>query len=272
VASAEPAAVSNSGALRLLKCSLFSQLNRLNDVERAHEDVAEEPLLRNYLQTLGPELYWTISLLMRRHMFVYTPWEVIYAAEAVIKEMLKPVSKRLPSPFDFHFLALATLTLLEATDIPLFSNHCWDVLEKVDQILGNRDRANAEAGEFENLFATPGWDSRIRLFLERKRSKDQAGQAHNMNVHTNPGPSFVGPNEQRSLQHLADLAVGVEGVTANASTPPPTLPTSENHIIGATPATPRTHQSQQNRQKFVDFTRLTKYGYLNVFGHPKHSH
>jgi hypothetical protein len=265
VANSESASVSNSGVTRLLKCSLFSQLNRLNDIERAHSHGTDELVPRSYLETLGPQVFWTVNLLVRRHMFVYTPLEVIYAAEAVVKEMHKKTANRLPSPFDVHSLCIATLTLLEATDMPIFAGHCWEVLDKVDKILDAREKASAKAGEFNNIFATPAWDRCIRSVLERKRNKDQFGQSHSI-IRTNSAAAhpLMGPNEQRSLQHLADLAVGAEGVVANVSSPPPI---SENHMAaaasGAAPTGP------QSRQRFVDFTRLTKYGYLNVFGHPK---
>src|SRR5699024_10590261 len=73
----------------------------------------------------------------------------------------------------------------------------------------------------------------------------------------------MGPNEQRSLQHLADLAVGAEdsvAASANASTPPPALPSTEN----TTSPNLASAQPQQGRV-VVDFTLLTKEGYLNVF-------
>ena len=266
MANSEKASVSDSGVTRLLKCSLFSQLNRLNDIERAHSHATDELIPRSYFETLGPQVFWTVNLLVRRHMFVYTPLEVIYAAEAVVKEMLKKTTtNRLPSPFDVHSLCIATLTLLEATDMPIFAGHCWEVLDKVDKILDAREKAASKAGEFDNIFATPAWDRRIRSSLERKRNKDQFGQSHSIS-RTNSAAVYplVGPNEQRSLQHLADLAVGAEGVVANASSPPLI---GENHIAAAASGAGST--GPQSRQRFVDFTRLTKYGYLNVFGHPK---
>lgn len=296
----------NPGIKRLFKAVLISQLNRALDVERAHTESAEANVPEGYLQALGPQIYWTLNLLMSRHLYVYTPYEVLHSAEAVVKEMHKDVSNRLSSPIDIHSLVLATLTLLEGSQLPLFSSFCWEVLAKVEEILDRREKTTAEAGEFENLFATPAWDSCLRSWIAEKRPRDQTGAGQNTTAsananadataNTNPNttantnatanansntnananantsssapPPIVGPNEQRSLQHLADLAVGAEGAAAaaaaaNASSPPATTAGGEASAAGGTTAS-AIASLQSQLQAYVDFSLAIKRGYLRV--------
>src|SRR5699024_975255 len=142
------------------------------------------------------------------------------------------MQSRLARPFDLHSLALATMTLLEAAVVPEYANECWDALHKVEEILDRSAKRNAGAAEFVDVRTTPGCDTKIRIFLEGRRIKAQESQLQDPNLNKSSSSTApMGPNEQRSLQHLADLAVGAEdsvAASANASTPPPALPSTEN--------------------------------------------
>lgn len=163
------------------------------------------------------------------------------------------LTTRIPSPIDIYSLSLAVITLLEASKLPLCAEFCWKILGDVEQILDRRAQATATAGEFEDLFSTPQWDQQLRAWIAAEKSNPPQ-QQHNENPNTedtnqqqnqnqssaNNAPSapsnnannnssssqppLVGPNEQRSLQHLADLAVGAEGTSTNedGSAPPAT--------------------------------------------------
>lgn len=268
----------NTGLGRMVGANLTASLERLSEVQDLRGfHVPEETSSDSFLESLQNQLYWTIRLLIKRHIFVYSPYEIIYSAQEVIKELHKAtMQSRLSTPFDLHSLALASMTLLEATVLPEHANECWETLNKVEEILDRRTKRFTGIDEFQDIFATPGWDNKIRIFLEWRRAKSQESQlqdpnlnktnntsnSNNNNGSTAP-PPVMGPNEQRSLQHLADLAVGVEGsvaANANASSPPPALPTTENNLNATEPQA----QAQQGRV-VVDFTLLTKEGYLNVF-------
>lgn len=273
----------NTGLGRMVGANLVASLERLAEVERARQfrETPEEAAAHGFLDNLEPQLYWTIRLLIKRHIFVYSPYEVIYCAEELVNEMHKSTTQpRLPTPFDLHSLALASMTLLEAVVLPEYANECWESLKKVEEILDHRAKHTSEAGEFEDIFATPGWDAKIRAFLDWRRSNNKATletsapDANLKNASSTAPPPVMGPNEQRSLQHLADLAVGAEGtVSANASSPPPALPPTENPAAGpssalnATTSTPSAVPPSTHPQGriYVDFTLLTKEGYLNVF-------
>ena len=256
----------NTGLGRMVGANLAASLERLTEIQDLRGFHAPEELPSNsFLESLQNQLHWTIRLLIKRHIFVYSPYEIIYSAEEVIDELHKAtMQSRLATPFDLHSLALASMTLLEATVLPEYANECWDGLNKVEEILDRRAKRNAGAAEFEDVFTTPGWDTKIRIFLEWRRIKSQESQLqdHNLNK-SSSSAAPMGPNEQRSLQHLADLAVGAEDSVAantNASTPPPALPSTEN----TTSPNLASAQPQQGRV-VVDFTLLTKEGYLNVF-------
>lgn len=222
----------------------------------------EESPKHPYLDSLASQLFYTMRLLAKRHLFVFSPYEVIYNAERLLDELYQAtIQNRASTPFDYHSLALASMTLLEASVIPEHSEECWEHLKKLDEILDHRSaRASAFANgnEFEDIFGTPGWDAKFKLYLEWRRAKAEESQIQELhNRRNSTAAPLMGPNEQRSLQHLADLAVGAEGsVTGNASPPP------ENQ---GNATSPRLATAQPQSRVFVDFTMLTHKGYLNVF-------
>ncbi|KAJ5506545.1 hypothetical protein N7453_005502 [Penicillium expansum] len=261
----------NSGLGRIIGANLVSSLERLAEMEdifQIHE-LPENSTTRPLYESLQAQLYWTVRLLIKRHVFVYSPYEIIFCAQEVINEMHKStMQSRLPSPFDLHSLALASMTLLEATVLPEHANECWATLEKVEEILDRRSKRAAEGSEFDNIFSTPEWDAKIRIFLEWRRIKSQESQLQEAEIGglAKSQQPVMGPNEQRSLQHLADLAVGAEGsVGQNApSTPPPGL-SNEQGEAEQNLAPQLTQSNGGSGRVVVDFTMLTKEGYLNVF-------
>ncbi|KAJ5089978.1 hypothetical protein N7532_008662 [Penicillium argentinense] len=269
----------NTGLGRMVGANLVASLERLADMEdifKIHE-LPENTTTRPLFESLQAQLYWTLRLLIKRHVYVYSPYEIIYCAQEVINELHKAnIQSRLPTPFDLHSLALASMTLLEATVLPEHENECWSSLQKVEEILDRREKRTAKATEFDNIFGTPGWDAKIRVFLEWRRIKSQESQLQESigvlpKSSSGPGSGSqppMGPNEQRSLQHLADLAVGAEGsVSQNApTTPPPGLSADQGET--SPNLAPQLAQSQGGNgtgRVVVDFTMLTREGYLNVF-------
>ncbi|KAH1322282.1 hypothetical protein KXV81_006855 [Aspergillus fumigatus] len=260
---------SNTGLGRMIGANLVASLERLGQIEdlRKPYDAAEETPSHGFFESLQNQLYWTVRLLIKRHIFVYSPYEIIYCAVEVINELHKATMESRPAtPFDLHSLALASMTLLEATVLPEHTNECWDTLRKVEEILDRRAKVSAEATEFENIYATPGWDSKIRIFIDWRRSRAQEPQHQESSVNktSSTAPPVMGPNEQRSLQHLADLAVGAEGSVAASSSSPPPLASTENNVNTTSPHLASSSAHQASRV-VVDFTLLTKEGYLNVF-------
>lgn len=266
----------NTGLGRIIGANLASSLERLSEVQDLRGYHApEESSPDSFLESLQNQLYWTIRLLIKRHIYVYSPYEIIYSAEEVINELHKATfQSRLATPFDIHSLALASMTLLEASVLPEYASECWDALDKLEEILDRRSKRATGGPEFHDVFATPGWDHKIRIFLEWRRAKAQESQLQDpsspvttgkASAGAGAGAAPLGPNEQRSLQHLADLAVGAEGSVATASAnpstppPPPALPSTDN-------TSPNVQtQPQSHGRVVVDFTLLTKEGYMNVF-------
>ncbi|EAU33645.1 conserved hypothetical protein [Aspergillus terreus NIH2624] len=259
----------NSGLGGMVAANMISSLERLGEIEdfRRPNEIPEEAAPQAFLEGLQNQLYWTLRLLIKRHIFVYSPYEIIYSAQEVINEMHKGISQSRPvTPFDLHSLALASMTLLEATVLPEHANECWDSLKKAEEILDYRAKRSTEGGEFGDIFATPGWDAKIRLFLDWRRTKSQESQLQDPSLGKNGSgpPPVMGPNEQRSLQHLADLAVGAEGtVSGGAGSPPPAISSTDNNMPTTSPNLGAVSQPQG--RVVVDFTLLTKEGYLNVF-------
>lgn len=169
------------------------------------------------------------------------------------------LTTRIPSPIDIYSLSLAVITLLEASKLPLCAEFCWKVLGDVEQILDRRAQANNTAGEFEDLFSTPQWDQQLRAWIAAEKSShvpnkentttegtENQSSTHNgtsatNNANNNTASSSqppLGLNEQRSLQHLADLAVGAEGSATNEDGNAPHAPsTSASGSAAAAAAT-----------------------------------
>lgn len=261
----------NTGLGRMVGANMVASLERLAEMEDIFK-VQEMPesTTRPLFESLQTQLYWTVRLLIKRHVFIYSPHEIIYCAQEVVNELHKAtLQNRLCTPFDLHSLALASMTLLEASVLPEHSDECWISLEKVEDILERRAKPSMETSEFSNIFGTPGWDAKIRVFLEWRRAKSQESLLHDASGAFKIGAGsqhpVMGPNEQRSLQHLADLAVGAEGsVGQNASTPPPGLSADQGET--SPNLAPQLAQAGGGTGRVVvDFTMLTKEGYLNVF-------
>lgn len=244
-----------------------------------------------YVETVEKLIYWFLAVMVKRQIALCDAFDIIWLSERILEEMLKQLTTgpRMPSPFDLHALALSVMSLLEATDLPEHAKECWEWLEKAKEIIDLRHQRTNEGGEFANIFATPIWDSKIRNAIDRKQARAQAqGQGQNIatnnanasaNTNTSTGaPPVMGPNEQRSLQHLADLAVGAEGSAgANASSPPP-VPATDVNIAGSGPSAQgniatgqntlpanQQPQSQPNVYMYIEWGMLTKKGYLNIF-------
>lgn len=247
---------------RSMKTALQSHLERLHELERSYELNDKIQIPSSYIAAIGPQIFWTLSLVVSRHLYLYSPFEVLYCAEAVIKEMYKQIPDRQTTPLDLYSLVLATMTLLEGTELPAFSSWTWEVIGKAEQILDRRTKATSCAQEFENLFSSSAWDSRLRALIDNKRARDQSCHGISSALNGNgTAPPLVGPNEQRSLQHLADLAVGAEGAVPGASSPPPTGAAADG-VAGSTFANQQ--PAQQTTQVSIDFTLLTKRGFMNV--------
>lgn len=254
----------------MVGANLVASLERLSEMEDVFRVQELSGDTRDLFESVQNQLYWTVRLLIKRHVFVYSPYEIIYCAQEVINEMHRATMQlRLATPFDLHSLALATMTLLEATVLPELSDDCWESLAKVEEILDHRQTVG-QSSEFDNIFATPGWDAKFRVFLEWRRAKSQETQLQEavsgMSKSGSGVPPPMGPNEQRSLQHLADLAVGAEGSVgqATSATPPPGLSAEQGET--SPNLAPQLAQSHGGSGRIVvDFTMLTKEGYLNVF-------
>lgn len=256
-----------TGTGRVIGNNLIGAIERTNTIySELLSNISEEEMAKHpYFESLTSQLFWTMRLLMKRHLCVFSPYEIIYNAEKLLDEMYKATIQNRPStPFDHHSLALASMTLLEASVIPEYSEECWEHLKKLDEILDHRSArssASTNGSEFEDILGTPAWDAKFRLFLEWRRAKAEESQiqeASLQNRRNSTAAPLMGPNEQRSLQHLADLAVGAEGSVAGNASPPPT-----DNQGNAT--SPRLATAQPQSRVVVDFMMLTHKGYLNVF-------
>ncbi|EED23312.1 C6 finger domain protein, putative [Talaromyces stipitatus ATCC 10500] len=334
----------NSRFKRASRSLLFHMLKAVLGHEQRLANTDATILPVGYLEALGPQVYWTVNLYITRFLYIFAPYEVIHSAEALVKEMHKDtLTTRIPSPIDIYSLSLAVITLLEASKLPLCAEFCWKILEDIEQILDRRAQVTATAGEFEDLFSTPKWDQQLRAWIaaEKPAQQQQNNNSNNVNTeelqpadttdqqqnqssmnnitsNTNTNnnadnknnnasssqPPLVGPNEQRSLQHLADLAVGAEGsgaganddgnaapATTTSTAPGATATVPANDVMdvsnegeggagagnNTTQQQPHHHQQQQQQQQgsaagigvvsgavIVDFASALRRGFMNI--------
>ena len=69
---------SNTGLGRMIGANLVASLERLGQIEdlRKPYDAAEETPSHGFFESLQNQLYWTVRLLIKRHNFVYSPYEI----------------------------------------------------------------------------------------------------------------------------------------------------------------------------------------------------
>lgn len=247
-----------------MKRVLTGQLTRIRDIENL-DLTRTDPAVVGTLESFSPLVFWSIQLLIKRHIFIFVPAELIYPSQVIIEIMKKQAENSTPisSPFQFHFLALAVITLLELMDMPELVNDVQEILEKALIVISLREKHAATAGEFEKVFATQNWENTIRLFIEARLNQVRQGRVGSQQfVGTSSQP--LDATEQRSLQHLADLAVGAGGKSGSAASPPTTSaghggPENKEPTTGA-----GLEEQKEDYPLFIDFAELTKKGYLNV--------
>lgn len=285
----------NTGLGRVVAANLVASLERLSDIERQHKPDGYSDELQRTLRHVQDQMYWTIRLVITRHVFVYSPFEIIYCAKELVDTLHRASDKGDFNPFDLHSLALALMTLEEASSMPEYTNECHEYIGKIERILIERENAYMEGSEMSGIMATPSWDALYRAVIDWRRGQvEDSSSLHKTSGGASTGagpdtaPPVLGPNEQRSLQHLADLAVGAEGSVSAAaaaaaagasSSPPPPPPavsstdTTSAHpttaaaaASGTSAASPNLAPHRQPQERVViDFTMLTSEGYLNVF-------
>lgn len=287
----------STGLGRVVAATLVASLERLSDVERHRKPEGYSDEQQRTLRHVQDQMYWTIRLVVTRHIFVYSPYEIIHCAKELVNDLHKASDKGEFNPFDMHSLALALMTLEEASLIPEYTDECHEYIGQIEKILIERENAYMEGGEMGGIMATPGWDALYRAVIDWRRGQvEEASTLHHKTRGASAGavpdaaPPVLGPNEQRSLQHLADLAVGAEGSVAAAaaaaaaggpggtpsSPPPPPQPavaSTDNNsahppaaTAGANAVSPNLAPQRQPQERVViDFTMLTSEGYLNVF-------
>lgn len=256
--------------IRGLKRCMLGSLNGVRDIEALRMENIHDDAILALNEAHSPLMFWYITLFVKRQLYTYMPEDVLYPAEVIIELLHKQseLSTPVSSPFHYHFLALAVVTLLEITDIPELSHHAWAALDRALHIITQREKHTTTAGEFGKIFATQGWEDCIRGFVEAKLTKVRAGQfgaqAAAAASGRQPGADLVGPTEQRSLQHLADLAVGAGGNANTNTTSPPRPGSASNAVAEEKDAHPDAAKQSGEQRVFVDFTLLGKKGYLNV--------
>ncbi|KAI5310314.1 Glucose-responsive transcription factor [Ascosphaera atra] len=279
---------------RALKRMISGQIARIGDIEAGLSTAAglessASEMDRYVADTLSPQMYWFLTMLLRRHLHSDNPAEILYPAEVMVDLLHKhfvasntlaeetdslqqPQISIKQSPFDVHFLSLTALTLLELTENPTLQSDAWKALHKLRPILDTRERLATEASKLEfsaaSFFRTVGWDASLRSLIDIRAAADHNSTA-NVNV-DNVGENGInlsldfengGDHEnEMSLQRLADLAVGAGAKAEEKQGERNTGGATEEQMGQAQGG----GQQSEGRVILVDHSRLTRKGYLNV--------
>lgn len=134
----------------------------------------------------------------------------------------------LSSPFHLHFVALATLTALEAADAPdaTVARDALRVLDDVRCVLALRERAATDpaaadglCGETGAVFRTPGWDSVLGAMVEARLARgllsSQKGNGHGQQQQL-----LAAPTEEQVSAHGGSGSASGQA-HESATSPPP---------------------------------------------------
>ena len=197
-----------------------------------------------------------VILLLKRYLHVLEPVQVL----AVALESANILSQTpMASPIHIHFCALTTITLLETSDLenPSLAEKAYEGLADVKIALKRNilfplrpDDPDSRAGNIISFI-----DAKPRLHLPPTLSKPPPQAvltSKDEESASNGAPPAMNAQEQRSLQHLADLAVqkGTDG------------PSEE--IEGANGRSGGGHGNFGTGSPVLDFRLLATVGYLNV--------
>lgn len=197
-----------------------------------------------------------ISLLLKRHLYALEPVQIL-ATAINLAHLLSQTTT--PSPFHLHFCALTAITLLEVTDLENFalSERAYRGLEDLKTALRRNIIFPAR------LDSSTSWAESISAFIDAKprlqpppipsKAPTQAVLASKgMEMEANGTQPAINAQEQRSLQHLADLAVqkGADGQL--------------DDLDGAMGKSGMENGNGGVAWTEIDFGRLATFGYLNV--------
>jgi len=199
-----------------------------------------------------------LSLLLKRQLYALEPVQIL----ATALDLSSLVSQSaVPTPFHLHFCALAAITLLEITDleVPALTDKAYAGLEDLKNALKHNI---IFPGKTENPVS---WADSISTFIDAKPrlqppstpSKPPAPAvlaSKEVEPDANGAQPAMNAQEQRSLQHLADLAVqkGADGQTEEA----------DGVVAGGKGG--RENGGGAGARIAIDFGRLAAFGYLKV--------
>jgi len=171
--------------------------------------------------------YWHVKLLTLRHNATSEPSHLVGPAlriATILDSALTPVT-----PLNYHFAALAILTLVELAEIPETQQDAKKGINLITEAL--QKRRGISTREDSN-----SWDRAIKDLIQR-RSKSR----------NSSGASTASSNQisvRGNLQHLAELAVGNRSPS----------PSAEGNVL------------YEHSRSTLDHKLLQKYGYLGCIG------
>ena len=235
-----------------------NHLHQLKKMETTAINTKPEDPTIPVIKTVGPLMFNTIDLLEKRLFTAREPATELWLSLHKVLELLD--SNPHPTPFTIHALVLATITLLEFLELPEYAEKTRESLNTVIGIVYRRGKQMTEANEFESPFATPIWDEKLGKMVQKRMEVYDGKLSHAQNQ---PEQVQDESSVERSLQHLAEIAVGAGAGVATSSSPPATTggPDDKDTAmdLGPTITSPRVSSVH-----VLDFTRLVAAGYFNV--------
>jgi hypothetical protein len=202
-----------------------------------------------------------VTILLNRHTAIQHQSDIleptIQLAESLLSDTSASTETSVFDPLNIHVFALATITLLEFTDLADdgLSQPAWNTLGTVHRALEQiAERAHADTQE---RFAVPGvptlhWaDGLLHMIDAKRRAASDSDVGREPQVGHDAAPN-------------GDLP---EVANETSATPLSVQQLELQHISNVEPApeaTEKFYGAKSGRVQMIDFAMLTRYGYLNV--------
>lgn len=204
-----------------------------------------------------------VIILLNRHTAIQHQSDIleptIQLADSLLADNTASAEMPIFDPLSIHAYALATITLLEFTDLAddELSQSAWNAVRTVHRALQQiAERAHADTRE-RAAGAGPGipalhWADGLLGMIDAKPrgpSDGEGGRETQIGNEAAPNGNLPGPGNQANAAPLSAQQAELQQIPNMEPAPEPT-----DKVYGAKNA----------RVQMIDFAMLTRYGYLNV--------
>lgn len=205
-----------------------------------------------------------VTILLNRHTAIQHQSDIleptIQLTESFLADTTASAEMPIFDPLNIHVYVLATITLLEFTDLADdgLSQSAWNALGTVHRALQQiAERAHADTSEERSAGAGPGipalhWaDGLLRMIDAKPRAASDSEVGRDTRITSEAAPNGSLP-ETANESNAAPLSAQQSELQQIPNVEPAPEPTD------------KMYSAKSARVQMIDFAMLTRYGYLNV--------